>query len=90
MDTRITATEAARNFTDILNRVKDKGEEFAVERNGEVVCRIVPTRPPKKFTYADFVRAWKAAPKPDPGYWDDVEEAIRNQGTFPMDDPRDR
>ncbi len=76
---KITATEAVRRFSDILNRVKYKGEEFVVERGGEPVCRIVPAGPPKKFTVADFVRVLREAPKPDPEYWDDLEDILKNQ-----------
>jgi antitoxin (DNA-binding transcriptional repressor) of toxin-antitoxin stability system len=47
MEPRIRATEAARHFSDILNRVKYKGEEFLVEHNGEVVCRTAAADKPK-------------------------------------------
>ena len=38
--TRITATEASRHFSDILNRAQYRGESFEVVRGGEVVVRI--------------------------------------------------
>ena len=38
--TRITATEAARNFSDILNRAQYRGESFEVTRGNEVVVKI--------------------------------------------------
>ena len=92
METRITATEAARNFSDILNRVKYKGEEFLVERNGEAVCRILPAEPtkPKGITGAQFAEWWRNAPKPDPEFWDAVEWAIKNQPMLPLEDPWER
>lgn len=40
--TRITATEASRNFSDILNRAQYRGECFEVVRGGEVVAVIRP------------------------------------------------
>ena len=40
--TRISATEASRNFSDILNRAQYRGESFEVMRAGEVVARIEP------------------------------------------------
>lgn len=40
---RLTATEVARNFSDVLNRVAG-GEELEVVRNGAPVAMIVPTR----------------------------------------------
>lgn len=82
MESKITATEAARNFSDILNRVHYRGEEFTVERNGYPVCRIVPARPVRS-TVADFVRFLKEGPKPDPDFYDDVMEILRNQPPMP-------
>jgi prevent-host-death family protein len=82
MRTRISATEAARRFSDLLNRVRYRGEEFVVERGGEPVCRIVPARPAKP-TLADLARILESAPKPDPAYWDAVEDAIRRQPKLP-------
>ena len=38
--TRITATEAIRNFSDILNRAYYQGELFEVTRNGVAIARI--------------------------------------------------
>ncbi|MBA3420550.1 MAG: type II toxin-antitoxin system prevent-host-death family antitoxin [Thermoleophilaceae bacterium] len=41
--TRITATEAARSFSAVLNRVA-AGEEIEIERNGAAVAVIGPPR----------------------------------------------
>ena len=41
--TPITATEAARRFSELLNRVA-AGEEFAVTRSGATVAVIGPPR----------------------------------------------
>jgi sulfur carrier protein ThiS len=84
MATKITATELARNLSDILNRARYRQESFVVERNGEVVAEIRP--PPKRFTVEDFVEFWERTPKPDPEFWDDVGKArqLMNQ---PLRDP---
>jgi antitoxin (DNA-binding transcriptional repressor) of toxin-antitoxin stability system len=42
MESHLTATEAARNFSDLVDRVLYRGEVFVVERGGRSVCRIVP------------------------------------------------
>ena len=78
MKTRVTATEAARKFSEILNRVAYKGETFIVERSGQVVCEIAPVRG-KKFTAKDFAEMIKSVPRPDDQYFDDVEEVIKNR-----------
>jgi prevent-host-death family protein len=76
METKITATELARNLSDILNRVRYKGESFRVERNGETVAVLGPG-PKKGITWGEFAERWDAMEKPDSGFWDDVEEAHR-------------
>ena len=78
MESHISATEAARNFSDLINRVRYRGEEFVIERRGEPVCRVVPAAP-RRFTVGDMVRLLGSLPKPDPGFWDDVERFQKNQ-----------
>ncbi len=86
METRITATELARNLSDILNRVRYKGETFIVERNGEVVAEVKPSIVPKTITLRQLIDLWPTLPKPDPEFWDDVEEAHRLMNQ-PLPDP---
>jgi prevent-host-death family protein len=38
----ITVTEAARNFSDCVNRVRYQGTTFVLHKNGVPVARIVP------------------------------------------------
>ncbi len=38
----ITATDAARRFSDVLDAVEHDGESFSVSRRGRVVARIEP------------------------------------------------
>jgi prevent-host-death family protein len=39
---RLTATEAARRFSELLDAVEDDGESFLVLRRGRTVARIGP------------------------------------------------
>ena len=82
--TKITATEAARNFSDVLNRVEYKGESFVIERNGRVIGRIEPDR--RGFTGTDLADLLDALPTPDPEFGNDVLEARQNQGSLPERD----
>lgn len=82
MESNISATEAARSFSDLINRVLYKGDVFVIERGGRPVCRIVPARP-VKFTLRDLVQLLKTIPKPDGGYWDDLEEIRKGQPSLP-------
>ncbi|MBK6885841.1 MAG: type II toxin-antitoxin system prevent-host-death family antitoxin [Tetrasphaera sp.] len=40
--TTITARDASRGFSTLLDRVEHDGEEYTVERDGRVIARIVP------------------------------------------------
>jgi antitoxin (DNA-binding transcriptional repressor) of toxin-antitoxin stability system len=82
MESHVTATEAARTFSDLLNRVLYRREVFVVERGGQPVCRIVPAGA-AGFKLRDLVQLWKTIPKPDPGYWDTIEEINRTQPPLP-------
>ena len=45
----INATEAAKNFSHILNQVRYQGKSFEVKRGRETVARIVPAYSPLAF-----------------------------------------
>lgn len=42
MTRRVSATDAARGFSELLNRVERHGEAFVVERRGRPVASIQP------------------------------------------------
>jgi prevent-host-death family protein len=81
---RMTATDAARSFSDLLNRVSG-GEEIEVTRNGAPVAIIGPTKsrllsaerfrdliaaaPPADEEFADDVRALRKAVRPPAEPW---------------------
>ena len=78
MESHISATVAARTLSDLLSRVRYRGESFVVERGGEAVCRIVPAGP-RRSTVADLLRALEKAPRPDAGYLDTVTAITKKQ-----------
>lgn len=82
MESHIAATEAARNFSDLLNRVRYRGEQFVIERGGEPLCRMVPAGP-TGCTAADLVHLLRTIPKPDPGYWDVLDEIVKHTPALP-------
>lgn len=41
----ITATKAARHFSDLLNRVAYRHESLEIRRGGRAVARLVPAEP---------------------------------------------
>lgn len=52
----ITATEAARAFSKLLNRVRDERQSFVIVRGGERVARIDPASPPTAPTGSELDR----------------------------------
>lgn len=42
---RISATEASRRFSELLDAVEHRGETFVVVRNGRPVARVAPAPP---------------------------------------------
>jgi prevent-host-death family protein len=82
MESNISATEAVRRFSDILNRVRYRGDEFTIERGGEPVCRIIPAGI-RRLTVAELAEVLATAPAPDPEFLDEVEALSRNQPRVP-------
>jgi hypothetical protein len=78
----VSATHAARSFSELLDRVCYRGESFVIERGGELVCEMSRVRPPH-FTGADFLTLVHSLPKPDRRFWDMVKKATRQKSTVP-------
>lgn len=79
----MSATKAVRTFSDLLNRIRYRGEEFVVERAGEPVCRMTPAAPTKRLTLRDLASLLQEIPEPDAGYASDVRRAARSQRRLP-------
>ncbi len=78
MKHRVTATEAAKKFSEILNRVAYKGDSFVVERRGRPLCEIAPIRA-KKLKTRDLVKLLKSGLHPDEEYLKIEDEIVRNR-----------
>jgi antitoxin (DNA-binding transcriptional repressor) of toxin-antitoxin stability system len=74
----ITATNLARRLSDVLSRVRYRGERYIVERGGESIARIEPVGPPV-FTVKDFIGLMTALPRPDEEFARDLEKIRRSQ-----------
>ncbi len=51
---RINVTQAARNFSDLLNRVYYQGISVELERNNKVVAVLSPAQPVSKLRMEDL------------------------------------
>ena len=58
----LTVTEAARNFSDVVNRVFYCGESMELTRSGKIVARLVPVNDVTAPTGRQVAEAWKTLP----------------------------
>jgi antitoxin (DNA-binding transcriptional repressor) of toxin-antitoxin stability system len=72
----ISATEAAKNFGRLIDRVRTEHAEYLVERSGTAVARISPV-PLARCTGADFVNWLRSHPRQDDAYLKAVEAGIK-------------
>lgn len=63
--TTITATEAARNLSEVLSRVRYRGEHFEVTRGGESVARLLPPLAPRRVTVRRLFELLTRQERPD-------------------------
>jgi prevent-host-death family protein len=80
----VSATEAARSFSDLLNRVRYRGETFEVVRGGEVVARLVPASR-SRASVSDLFSLLNRLRAPDPAMADDLERIQESQPPMPRD-----
>ena len=78
----VSATEASRNFSELLNRIRYRGESFIVLRGGVPICEIRPAEP-MLFAGTDLVTLLRSLPAVDEDYLSAVEEAARSQRCLP-------
>ena len=78
MKLRISATETARRFSELMNRVHYRGESFVVERGGKPICEILPARP-AKFNGRELADLLRSLPQPDKEYLALVERLTAKQ-----------
>lgn len=73
----VSATEAAKNFGEVLARVREERAVYVVERRGKPVAQISPVEE-RAFTGADFVELLRSGSLPKAGeqYASAVEEGI--------------
>jgi antitoxin (DNA-binding transcriptional repressor) of toxin-antitoxin stability system len=81
----ISEEEAARNFTDVLTRVR-AGAEVVIDGREPIVIAVRPTKPePGRLLSESIALAKKHAeevgyePRMDPDFATDLEEIIRNR-----------
>lgn len=76
---QMSATEVARNFSAVVNRVV-AGEEIEVIRNGTPVAELHPPSGPRALSGDAWQRFVEKLPPVDKDFARDVEEARKNIG----------
>ena len=51
---KISVTSAARNLSELLNRVAYQGPSFELKRGGKSIAQLVPVGPAKKVKVSDL------------------------------------
>jgi prevent-host-death family protein len=69
---RMSATEVARNFSAVVNRV-GAGEEIEIVRNGTPVAELRPPSTPRGISGRAFKELMASLPPVDEGFARDVE-----------------
>ena len=79
MESTITATALAKNLSDVLNRIRYRGESFVVERGGEPVACLGPVGVPAEVTLSALIARLGDLMPPGDGFADDLEAIQANQ-----------
>lgn len=72
---RVSATEAAKNFGRLVDRVRERQVSYVVERSGIPVARIEPAGAPS-CTMAGFKALIGGLPRPDEDYLRALEAIV--------------
>lgn len=82
MNTTITATEAARRFSDLLNRVRYRGETFRIVRSGEEVAQLTAASPRSETSLRALLSRLQTEKTDDPEFADELERIQAEQPTL--------
>ena len=72
----MSVTEAARNFSDVINRAHYRRESVLLLKNGQPVARIVPAQP-SAVTGAELAKMWENMPHLDKGDAAQFEQELK-------------
>jgi len=60
---QVNVTQAARQLSDLLNRVAYQGASFELTRGGRSIARLVPAGPPKRVKVSELNDIFARIPK---------------------------
>jgi prevent-host-death family protein len=81
----VSASEAAKNFGALADRVRSEGAEYIVERSGTPIVRILPAR--RTSTLGDLAALLRSLEGLDPKYRKAVKSGVAaaNRPAVPRD-----
>lgn len=85
MSWKITSTEAARRFGDLLAEVRYGKIEVVITKNGEPVAELRPHAAEKTMCLRKFVEFWREEKEADGTFADDLERV--KAGDYPVKNP---
>lgn len=71
---KINVTSAARNLSELLNRVAYQGASFELRRGGKSIARLVPAGPAKQVKVSDLNDLFACLPHLD----EDADAFVRD------------
>lgn len=63
MAKKLSATEASRNFSEILGRVHLRGESFLLTRHGRVIAQLAPAEPQRVIRLGQLAAVLDGLPR---------------------------
>ena len=89
MEKYITATQAVRDFSELLNTIKFKGDHYIIQRNGKPIASMQPIQSTKKTKILkEFKLLIKQLPRLDDELEDfaaDISDIRKEQRPLPED-----
>jgi prevent-host-death family protein len=87
MQTSISATEAVRHFSELLNNIRYKGDRYTVIRGGKPAAVLAPVEPMLAGrTLGDLREIFRLLPRldqEDTTFADDVMAVVQSQPAMP-------
>jgi prevent-host-death family protein len=72
----VAATDAAKNFGRLVDRVREEGTTYIVERHGRPIAQIGPVAPVRRKTLRDFANAMRTMPRLDEKTLQYIEQGV--------------
>jgi hypothetical protein len=89
MEKHITATQAVREFSEILNTIRFSGADFIIERNGKPVAHMKPFIKNKNLkTLKELKKLFQSLPDLEDeidAFEKDINDIITNRPAMPGD-----